>query len=318
MSAPSSLKSAIQQCELQHPHFVEQLAPLLRRIEGWLNGDTPSVEWLVGPSRAGKSMLLNSLARPFPETRENGRRVVRVLPVFLRSNLSPTQLPDEILRSLGVPLSMRGNAGAKFQRMADQLGRAGTQVMLVDEASHVVESGAKILPSAAGDWWKVVSDERGLGIGLVLTGVSRLEKLIRSNSQLKNRAAAKRTFYPYDYSVEEEREAFRSCVGSYVEMFARAGYPISISFDRFACHCYLVCAGLVGVLSKFLYQLAHDLELLPMRPVTFGDCALAASRIEPAGHPGCPGFKREDVTLVEMKQAYVFALDDAGIPTRRT
>lgn len=317
MSAPLSLKSAIQQCELQHPHFIEQLGPLLRRIEGWLNGDTPSVEWLVGPSRVGKSMLLNSLARPFPETRENGRRVVRVLPVFLRPDLSPTQLPDEILRSLGVPLSMRGNAGAKFQRMADQLKRAGTQVMLVDEASHVVESGAKILPSAAGDWWKVVADERGLGISLVLMGVSRLEKLIKSNSQLRNRAAAKRTFYPYDYSVEDQCQAFRSCVGSYVEMFARAGYPIEIPFERFARHCYLVCAGLIGVLSKFLYQLAHDLSAHSVRPVTFGDCTLAASRIEPAGHPSCPGFVRDDVTLVEMKQAFVFAIDDAGMTVPR-
>jgi hypothetical protein len=306
-----NLKEMIRDCEIPHPFFIEQLAPLERRVRNTLAGDIPNLEWVIGPSRVGKSMLMKALAREFPATRVDGRRCVEVLLVDLRSNISPLQMPDNVLRSLNVPRRRPGNAGDKFELMAEQLRLAGTRAILVGEASHQVEEGAKMLPSAAGDWWKVVLED--LNIGLVMSGVTRLERLLKSNGQLTNRAAARRVFRPYDYCVQTERDAFASCVMTYLDLFARAGFSNAVDVELFVMHCYLVCAGRIGILSKFFYQLADDLSEGPARPITFADCATAASRIAAVGHPSCQGFARASVTLVELKQAYVYVMNDAGL-----
>jgi hypothetical protein len=310
-TAPMGLKPMIEHCELHHPFFVEQLTPLERRVRNTLAGDIPNLEWLIGPSRVGKSMLMKALARAFPATRVDGRRRVEVLLVDLRSNISPLQMPDNVLRSLNVPRRRPGNAGDKFESMAEQLHLAGTRVILVGEASHQVEEGAKVLPSAAGDWWKVVLED--LNIGLVMSGVPRLERLLKSNGQLTNRAAARRVFRPYDYGVQAERDAFASCVKAFLNLFESAGYPIALDFELFVMHCYLVCAGRIGILSKYFYQLADDLCDDQPRPVTFADCAKAASRIAAVGHPSCHAFARDSVTLVELRQAYAYVMNDAGL-----
>jgi hypothetical protein len=313
-SSDPGLKKMIELCEIHHLFFVGLLQPLARYISNRVAGDIPRVEWVIGPSRIGKTALMKALARAHPEARVDGRRRVPVLRLELSSSISPKQLPRSVLASLKVPIPRTGSAGFMFDYMGEQLHRAGTLMLLVGEASHLVEDGSKVLPSAAADWLKDVVEQ--LGIGLLLSGVPRLRRLIRANSQLKGRAASVRIYRPYDYDDQAEHDAFAGCVKVFVELFERAGYPISVPFTLFLMHCYLVSAGSIGMVSKFVYQLADKVTEGPARPVSFEDCAFAASRIEVAGHPSCPGFVRQTVTPSEIRQAYVYAMDDAELPLR--
>ena len=195
MNSAKELRRLIESCELQHPMFKEQFEFLSQRIEDALGGFSSRIEWVVGPSRVGKSMLINALSRKYPETKVNGQRHVPVLAVKILSDVSPKLLPIFVLTALGVSLTRGQSTGAIFNRMLEQLRLAGTRVILFEEASHLVESGARVPVRGAGDWCKSLADSTNMT--LLLFGVPRLERLLDSNEQLRLRASARREFRPY-------------------------------------------------------------------------------------------------------------------------
>ncbi len=83
MTSARELKRRIESCKLEHEAFMVHYEWLKERIEDALDGFAPRVEWIVGPSRAGKSMLFEALVADFPETRIGGVRRVPVLLIQL-------------------------------------------------------------------------------------------------------------------------------------------------------------------------------------------------------------------------------------------
>jgi hypothetical protein len=310
----TSVRKIIERCELPHAEFVTHYEALKLRIDDALEGHPPASEWVIGPSRVGKTMLINNLARGYPEVKVDGIRHIPVLTVPVPSPVSPKELPKSVLAALGVP-TVRGNSGDLFVKMARLLKLAGTTVLLFEEASHLVEVGNKLPPRAAGDWFKQLLDR--LGLTVILFGVPHLEKLFQSNEQFRKRSQARREFRPYDSTDKQEFRSFAQCVMVYADVFAKAGRPIDLPLAQLAPHCYLLSGGLVGVLSAFMNRLAYDVERKEERPVTLEDCARALRSIESAGHPDHPAFTRTDVTPAELDQAHSGVLAEAKLPRRR-
>lgn len=317
MSAARELRKRIEECELPHAAFAEHLTALRCRADDAMEGFAPRLECVVGPSRVGKTMLINSLLREYPETRANGVRRVPMLRVPVSPSISPMLLPMSVLKALGVPLPQRGiTSGVMFNRMADQLVLAGTRVTLFEEASHLVEPGARLPPRAAGDWLKSFVDT--LSMTVVLIGVPRLERLFESNEQLRLRASARREFRPYNIRIDAEKKEFANCVLTYSERFRTSGWPIDISLRLLVEHCYLLTGGLVGVLSRFMQDLAASMSRQSPRTLTLEDCVATARAMESAGHPNCPAFSRDTVTAMELNQAHAHVLDINGMPMRNS
>lgn len=317
MSTAQELRRSIEACELQHRMFVEHHDFLARRLDDALAGFAPRLDWVVGPSRVGKTMLINALARRHPPSKVAGVRKVPVLVVQIPPNISPVLLPSSVLTALGVPLPQRGiTSGVMFNRMADQLKLAETRVAIFEESSHLVEPGARVPPRAAGDWFKSVMDT--LGMTLILFGVPRLERLFESNEQLRMRASARREFRPYDMRSADDRAAFATCVKTYAELFAKHGWPFGFPLDVLIKHTYLLSGGLVGVLSRFMQELASQLVYESPRPLTFEDAAQAAAAVEPAGPPECSAFTRMDVASLELNRAHAHVLETNGMSVLNT
>lgn len=315
MNPARHLRRQLETCELRHPAFEHHHEVLFNRIADALEGFAPKLEWVVGPSRVGKSMLLDALAREYPSTIHEGKRRVPVLKVLTPPNISPLLLPSSVLTALGVPLPQRGiTSGVMFTRMADQLKLAGTRVLMFEEASHLVEPGARVPPRAAGDWFKSVMDN--LEITLFLFGVPRLERLFESNEQLRLRASARREFRPYDSRLPEEQKAFAICVKTYADFFTASGWPFALPLEQLVKHCYLLSGGLVGVLSAFMKELASQLDKTPPRELTLHDCIRAATAIETTETATCRAFMRDEVTPLEMSRAHAHTLsiNDMGMP----
>ncbi|WP_431274647.1 ATP-binding protein [Variovorax ureilyticus] len=314
-NAPQSLRHIIETCELSHAEFSDHYNVLKRRIDDAISGShPPALLRLIGPSRVGKSMLITNLARHYPDLRVNGIRQIPVLVVEVPSPVSPKEMPKSVLQALGVPTA-RGNSVDLFAKMKTLLEKAGTKVVLFEEASHIVEVGTKMPPRAAGDWFKQLLDR--VGVTVIMFGVPHLEKLFASNEQLRKRAQAPREFRPYDPTDDEQRKAFGQCVITFAKMFADAGRPFDMSMDILVPQCFLFSGGLVGVVSKFMSQLAYDLEEEPAKPITKMDCVKALKAIEASGHPEHPAFERDQVTLVEMEQAHIYTLEEAKLSRRR-
>jgi hypothetical protein len=310
------LRIAIEACELPHKAFQEQLKAMRLRIEDALDGAASRIEHVVGPSRVGKSMLIQALRRNFPESKVDGRRRVPVLVVQVPTPVSPLQLPSSVLEALGLPVHGSMNSGVLRLRMRDQLKLAGTRVVIFDEASHLVEPGARVPPRAAGDWFKMLADS--LNLSLLLFGVPRLERLFEHNEQLRMRASAVRWMMPYDSRVPDSLKAFHDCVATYANLFKEAGYPIEVSATALTHQCYLLTGGLIGVLSRFMQELASQMAYQSPRPLTFTDCQAAARCIEAAGSPRIPAFEGPDVVLADiapalLHQAFVQVMHDNNL-----
>lgn len=316
-SAALHLRRRVESCELQHMEFAVHFDGLKRRIDDTLSGFSPRIEWLVGPSRVGKSMLAKCLVRLYPTTRDGGRRTVPVLRVPFQPSISPKLLPISVLTALDVPLPQRGLAsGVMVNRMADQLRLAGTRVLIFEEASHLVEPGSKVPPRAAADWVKAVHDE--LNITVLMFGVPRLKRLFESNEQLRLRASACREFRPYRWHVEDERRAFATCVLTFAKLFEDAGWPIGLTREQLIGQCYLLSGGLVGVVARFMEELAAIASDGPPRPLGLADCQSAVRVIEVASHPHHPAFVGERITPIELDQTHGYVLEMNGMGARRS
>lgn len=314
------LRQRVEQCELPHPAFQVQIKHIREVVADAFAGFAPRIVWFVGPSRVGKTMLLESVRREHPRVemevikneRTSKQWYIPLLYVSLPSTISPKLLPAVVLMALGVPVPERNTStSAMFTRMSDNLSRAGTKVIFVNEASHLVESGTQMLPRAAADWFKDVCDL--LGITVVLSGLPRLERLFQSNEQLRLRANARLELRPYRADDPVEMQAFAACVKTYADMFADAGWPIDVKLSVLTKHCYLLSGGLVGVLSMFMQNLAVFCAGQPHRVLRFDDCSLTVAEMEVAGNPDCPAFVGEEVAPVELQQAYAYVMNVAGL-----
>lgn len=313
MTPAKQLRSAIETCELPHPLFVQQLKPLRQRIEDALDGAASRIEHVVGPSRVGKSMLIQALRRNFPETKVDGRRRVPVLVVPVPTPVSPLLLPSSVLTALGLPVQRNVTSGAMGNRMLDQLRLAGTRVVLFEEASHLVELGARVPHRAAGDWFKMLADS--LNLTLLLFGVPRLERLFEHNEQLRMRASAPRWLMPYDSRIPDNLKAFHACVATYANLFRESGFPIELPARVLTYQCYLLTGGLIGVLSRFMQELSSQMAYESPRTLTFADCQAAARAIEAAGSRHLRAFERPDEALADvapaaLHQAFVQVMHD--------
>ena len=312
MTPAKALRKAIETCELQHPEFVKHTQVLLSRVDDAIAGYAPRIEWIVGPSRVGKSMLINLLARTYPALRVEGKKSVPVLVVSVPAGISPSMLPSSVLTALGVPLPQKSsNAGLMSMRLLDQLRLAGTKVIIFEEASHIVEPGARVPPRGAADWLKELSDKAGVTI--LMFGVPRLERLFASNEQLRTRASTRREFRPYDARNPEQFRDFAVCVNTYAQLFQKHGYPIQMSIETLVQHCYLLSGGLIGILSRLMQELACLVGNEAPRELHFQDCARASEAVESTGHPNHPAFMKFQVSPVELTQAHIHTLEINGM-----
>lgn len=307
MNSAAELRRSIETCRLYHTIYEEHYAWFKDRIDDALDGFSQRVEGLVGPSRVGKSMVLDALEQAYPSTRVEGVRQVPVLKVRVPQSITPRLFPAELLKTLQVPIPTRvKSAGEMIGRVCTQFQKAGTRVLLLDEASHFVDVGSRVPPRAAGDMLKDISDA---GITLIATGIPHLERLFQSNEQLRLRSSVRRVFSPYDFSSAEHRTTFAQCVRTYTTLFEKHGWPIDMEFPLLVKNCYLLCGGLIGVLSTFMRELSIRKRGEQPRPLTLEDCRAVAERTEGTGHPLHKPFSPALLSDAELNQAYGYVLE---------
>lgn len=316
MSQAAALRRAIQGRELPHAFFEKHLNALRARVDDALEGQPPTFDTVIGPARVGKSMLLQALARQYPEQLVNGVRQVPVLVVPVPSPASPKQLPRSVLEKLGVPIPASvASTAFLYSRMARQLKLAGTRVILFEEGGHLVEVGNKLPPRAAGDWFKQVMDQ--LNVSIVLFGIPAVEKLLKSNEQLRYRSGAVMRFNPYAWADVDEQRHFVSCIRTYVRIFEDYGWRFTFSPESLVHNTYLLSGGLIGIASKFMSRLAADLKTSHTRDITFEQCALSAAEIEAVCDSTNPPFVEAQVAAIRLQAAHTFVLDEAGVTVRK-
>lgn len=255
----NKIRKNVETLVFDHLTFVDVLSQVRKQVQDTLDGFNPCFAMLLGPSRCGKTEVLEAIAREFPPTTTEGFRSYPVLLVYVPSGGGTRALDDAVIRALGVPVpkNVSGEHGLK-EFMLTQLKRASVRVILFDEASHLVEKGSRIVSEAASDWFKVLHT-KAVKIGVVMSGVPRLKRLIDGNPQLRNRVGRPIMLPPYRFDDPIHRQAFASCVDAFLGEFAEHGCTLKVDFNTMVRHSYAASAGHVGLLADFFSALAQKI-----------------------------------------------------------
>ena len=182
------------QFSLRHHFIVSPQAEraLTRLME--VHGDTRRTgasKGLViqGPSGVGKSTLISEYVRELESTNppKPGHRAV--LSVEIPSSPTKKNLATALLTAMNDPYadSRSHSAETKFSRIVLLLGSLGVEVVVLDEAQHLVDYKRNDAYEAA-DWIKSLMNETS--ITFVLVGLKRTENLLLANEQLRRRFSA--------------------------------------------------------------------------------------------------------------------------------
>ena len=307
MNKGGEIRIALKSLMIGHTAYSNVLQTLRRRVQETFDKFPPCFEMLIAPSRCGKTELLKVIANEFPPVNEVGRRQIPLLSVEISSGMGPKDLPTAVIRALGLPVPKGSNrAGELNTFMFHQLALAKVKVILFDEASHLVDVGTKIPPRAASDWFKAfqVSPNE---IGVVMTGVPRLTRLLNFNEQLRNRSHKPLNLMPYRYDDREERKAFAGCVSAFLSEFRNRGCALGQPFDEFVRHAYAASAGHIGLLSRFFMEVATVIDA-PCE-ITHAICAKACLELNLPGDGAVRPFTQSRLSDIDLMHILASELD---------
>ena len=314
MSTGEQIRDELKALVIDHPSFVNVISRLQSRIDASFKGH-PCLELVTGPSRSGKTEVLKSILSRYPITECDGRREIPVLYVYIPHDISPKGLPLAVLAAIKVPLPTGATSVRRLeQMMINQLTLAKVRIILFDEASHLVEPGARIQRRAAADWFKDLYANVN-EIGLILTGLPRLNRLL-DNEQLRNRARSPTSLMPYRWDDNTQRTAFAGCVKAYLNVFAENGCDLDQNMNDFIRNCYAVSAGFIGLLARFFLVLAE--QIVKPAPLTISMCFEASLTINLSGYTIKHPFHEQEFGDVDLMQVHASELDRSGMALKAT
>lgn len=194
-------------------HFIEtqQVKQVFQRIgdvhHDMLRSGTSKGLTLLGVSGSGKTTALRQcLASSFPDSLIPGK-LRRTLEIATPSTPTKKNLASAVLTGLNDPFadSRSHTEGVKTKRIIKLLTNLQTEIVVFDEAQHIVDCTRSTTYEAA-DWVKEIMN--ACNIVVVLAGLERTQQLLWTNEQLRRRFSAVVRLRGYDLYVREEAEQF--------------------------------------------------------------------------------------------------------------
>lgn len=302
-----TLRQEVSDLRVLHTRFNEILTLLKQRIDAVLAGAEPKISWVVGASRVGKSALLEALLLYYMKKVLKRRTRIPVLRVDTPSLTTPHLLPTSVLDALKVPYPSSNTSTGKYTKLAiQQLKLAETKVLIFEEASQMVELGAKITPYDVSEWLKGLINETQ--IAQMLFGVPRLQRLIDANAQLRGRSYRVVHWLPYDASVQAEWDDYVRTLRKLLAPFHRRGWILGETESVVAANLYLHAPGLIGALCDVIKELASHLENEKPGALTMDMFRKACESLEHLGHPQFPPFTTEPLNVAILREAYLYVV----------
>lgn len=168
---------------------------------------------VLGPSGAGKTTTVREyLGATFPQQRIPGESC-RAVHVEIPASPTQKSLATSILIGLGDPLAtaQRHSAELKMARVATLLRNLHTEVLVLDEAQHLIDYKRSSAYDAA-DWLKNLMNSSEITV--VLVGLKRARQLLWTNEQLRRRFSAMVELERFDWATREDQRRFASLIGS--------------------------------------------------------------------------------------------------------
>lgn len=168
---------------------------------------------LQGPSGVGKTTLIQEfISATFQGGFVPGKRCAAIR-VEIPSSPSKKNLATAVLLALGDPFatSRRHSAEVKFQRIVKLLEILEVELVILDEAQHLIDYKRATTYEAA-DWIKsLLNATRST---FVLVGLPRTEQLLWANEQLRRRFSASVLYDRLRWDSREDQNEFAALVNA--------------------------------------------------------------------------------------------------------
>lgn len=252
----SLVKSSVH----MHTAFEKVVGTLTNYIEDGLKTPDPeshrTIKWILGPSRCGKSQALDHVYAKYEALAaktSDGKKVIPVLKVTMRSGGTKAGLAVAILEAMGMANFARGSAGDKFDMAIRQLINFQVKVLLIDEIQQMTDAGRSKSARGAADVLKELFER--VTATIVCIGLPNAADLYKSNSQLANRSERRVLFMPYDFSKPMQFRNFLISIKGFYDALEQSPHLIQINFTTFARSMYYLSAGRFGIVINYMHSL---------------------------------------------------------------
>lgn len=267
---------------------------------------------LLGPTRCGKSELLEDLRGHLGETRLGTRSLIAT-PSFALGTVPPKPNDRDLYRAmllaLGHDCGPKERTGLVRERLISVIQDEGTKIIAMDESSHCAEPGANLSPRAAADHFKAIVD--ATGVTLILAGLPKFQRLVNENEQFRERSLRTVLFPPYAWSLREDCDSFVEAVLGILAHFADHGVALDFDDLDMTRRLYGASGGRVGLTTRIL---TAALKFAPAGDLTFEAIARGAeASLQAALRPGT-FFQPEPPSDTLLVHAYAGVMKDADLP----
>lgn len=235
------------------PHTAVQLA--MSRIWQCYVAATYSKEpiclALIGPSRSGKSSVLENIESRDPQIRLDDGLIVPILRVSTPSSPTVKGLAEILLAKLGDPSPGKGTETNMTSRLITLLKAAKTKMIMIDEFQHFYDKSSHKVMHHVADWLKLLIDQSR--VALVVSGLPSCQAVLNQNEQLAGRFLAPIHMPRFDWKNGNLREEFIAILGAFQEGLSEYDLP-KLDSDTMAFRFYCASGGLIGYVAKILRE----------------------------------------------------------------
>ncbi|EGY02503.1 hypothetical protein AZA_31740 [Nitrospirillum viridazoti Y2] len=214
---------------------------------------------LVGPSRSGKSALINRLIADYPPEQRDRQSYNPIAYVEVKSNSTLKGLAITVAESLGCLPTVRA-LSEHIGFAVRMLEQAKPRLLVIDELQHVVRNsdGKRRTNYEGGDLIKSLLNARVCPI--LLVGLESSMALLDANEQLLGRNGPILEIKPFNWMVPAERQLYEGFVFGFEE---RLGFPrpSNLWSDDLLIRLWAASGGLIGKTTK-LIRFASEAALL--------------------------------------------------------
>lgn len=231
-----------------HDRFMSTKAAIMDVVARAEKGD-PQLLPVFGPTRVGKTTLLNHSIREIIEQRGDEKSVISVVSP---KHLTGRALPDACLAAIGMSATMFRNHVAATDAFIKAVYKRDSCLIVFDETQHMLERGSSTTVRAAADFLKLISDQTDASI--VISGLPSSAGLFQANEQLADRARRPVHFYPYDWHGSDYK-CFRASLAAALEYLDDQGWKtFDVKDSKFARRMYVATAGRFGLIRKIFME----------------------------------------------------------------
>lgn len=295
---------------VSHARYEAAFSEIVDAIN--LSGDQGACVPLLGPTRVGKTDLLQAVCKQFATLRSGPGYILPTLD-FIQGSIRPKPNDAEIYASILRALEARVAPNTKLSVLQDRvlnlLSQRDVRIIALDECSHCAEPGANLTRRAASDHIKTVIDQSGLI--MILSGLPKFQRLIDENEQLSARSMASVNLLPYRWSDQEDREEFASVTYSIFDFLEDSGLTLEFDPLDMTRRLFAASGGRVGLVVE-LVEAALKCRAVP-GSVSKGDLAKASDTRLQRSNDMPPIFGPEVPHDSVLARSYAKVLRDAGL-----